>query len=183
MLPSVRESLLSQPVRKSIYDQIGRFPGINKSQVAKSLDLSYSHVDFHLERLKEHGLVVERPGETGPEILLFCEGDAHLWDDPQTRVLYGRSPKRNLALCITEEAGTTAVRLAKIVDRCPETVRHHLKTLTDYGLIQTVDLGHIIEYHPTERLLDWVETVGSTFPTPLEEGKVQAELVEPAGSL
>lgn len=162
-------SVLDQPVRAKIHDHVKRFPGSNKNQMATLLGISFSHLDFHLERLGERDLIVQRPGDRDQEVLLFCKEDIHLWEDPQTRVLFGQSPIRQVALRVAEDPGITVNELADVSGRALETVRYHLRTLRENKLVAQLQLGRHTEYHPEERLLDWVRTVGDASSSAFEE--------------
>lgn len=49
------------------------------------------------------------------------------------------------------------------------TVRYHLRTLKDHGLVDGHPTGRTHLYEPHEELESWAERVGSAFGRPWEE--------------
>lgn len=167
-LSSIQTSLLDDDVRSSIYTMVGERPGSNKNQLAKGLNIYHNHLDYHVSRLETHDLVVERPGGKG-DVIVFRTEDAHLWEDPKTRILYGRSPTRDVALYISQNPGTSSQEIADAHDASVNMARYHLRRLKDHDLLEMLNVGRRSEYHPAPALDEWVEGPGAGYLIPIEE--------------
>lgn len=165
---SAKEQLLHNETRRRIYDLITELPGLNKNLVAKGSGISLSLADFHITRMEEPGILVTKPAAKEGETLCFRAEDVHLWEDPQTRILYGRSPTRNVALYLAENPGTSTEEICEAVEVSDTTVRYHLRSLRHRCLACLQRLDRRVVYHPQDALLDWVEEVGNRFPKPWE---------------
>lgn len=170
----VRSALLRNPVRHRIVDQLARTPGLNKNQLRRELDVLPNLLDFHLERLAEHGLVVTRPGARDNEVLCFLETDEDLWDDEELRIMFGRESTRDIGLFIARNPGADTEAIAEAVGLSEVTVRHHLRTLRDHDMVQRTRLGRSFEYHPSELLDSWNELVGDAFAHRLDGPDAEA---------
>jgi predicted transcriptional regulator len=162
-LSEVQASLLRNRIRRSIVGQLDRTPGLNKNQLKKKLDLLPETLEFHLERLKEYDLVVTKPSAQDNEVLCFLERDEDLWEDEDTRILFGREMKRKVGLYVAEHPGASTAEIAEAVGLEAVTVRHHLKTLREHRVIRRIRLGRDFEYHPSDSLEDWIDQVGHNF--------------------
>lgn len=156
-------SLLRHPLRRQILKILRERPGLNKNQLAKRLDIYPNQVDFHLRRMEKGDLVEMRPSARDSEILCFRVGDAGLWEDERTRILFGRRPLRQVGLYLADHPGTSSQKIAGALDVSTVTVRHHIRTLLDHDLATRWRIGRRFEYHPTEPLEAWVDEVGSGF--------------------
>lgn len=165
-LSELQSALLRNPNRKAIVEQLGKTPGLNKNQLRKKLGLLPNLLDFHLDRLEEHGLVVMKDSAQEKETLCFLRSDEELWSDEETRIMFGRRSTRDIGLFIAENPGAETEEIADAVGLSEVTVRHHLRTLKEHGMIQRVRLGRSFEYHPSDVLEVWNERVGECFARP-----------------
>lgn len=159
-------SSLGHETRDRIRDLLIRMPGTNKNQIARRLGIYPSLRDYHLRRLLREGLVVTRPSDRGRETLCFWWEDAHLWQDPRTRILYGRQAPRRVALYIADHPGATTAEIAGALQRSPGTIRYHLGNLGASALVGQERDGRQVHYRPSDRLTSWVEEIGQGFPRP-----------------
>lgn len=160
--------LLDQPTRRRIVEELEKRPGLNKRRLCDHLDLYMSQVDQHVRRLQKAGIVVTRPSPREREVLVFRAEDEELWENERTRILYGRSPVRQVALYLAENPGAGSQEIADAMDLTAITVRHHLRTLRDHKLVATLQIGRSYEYHPSNELRAWAETTGEHFERPHE---------------
>lgn len=167
-LSGIESALLRNPTRKAIVDQLGRTPGLNKNQLRKKVDILPNLLDFHLDRLVEHGLVVTKSSAQEKETLCFLRSDEELWSDEETRIMFGRRPTREVGIYIAENPGADTEEIAEAVGLSKVTVRHHLRTLKEHDMIQRIRLGRSFEYHPSTLLEEWMERIGDAFPRPWE---------------
>jgi len=171
----IQRALLRNDLRKGIVEQLRKTPGLNKNQLRKKLDILPNLLEFHLKRLIENEVVVTKPSAQDQEVLCFLEDQEHLWDEEKTRILFGRRPTREIGLYIAAHPGASTSEIAEAVDLSDVTVRHHLRTLRDHGIIQGIRLGRRYEYHPSEELITWVNRVGSGYPTPWSDADPESE--------
>lgn len=173
-LSGIESALLRNPNRRAIVEQLGRTPGLNKNQLRKKLDILPNLLDFHLDRLVEHGLVVTKSSAQDKETLCFLRCDEELWSDEEARIMFGRRPTRDVGLYVAENAGADTKEIAEAVGLSEVTVRHHLRTLKEHDMIRRIRLGRSFEYHPSSLLEDWMDRVGDAFPRPWESSISEA---------
>lgn len=157
---------LSHERRQEIMDALSQTPGLNKNQISGRLGVDPNLVEFHLDRLETHDLVVQRPSAQGQETLCFRTEDAHLWEDEDTRILFGRRRTREIGLYLAEHHGASSDELAEAFDLTPVTIRYHLRTLGDHGLVEQLRFGRSVEYHAREKLEAWARDIGEPFERP-----------------
>lgn len=168
-LESVKESLLRSPVRKRILRQLRETPGLNRNQLCEKLGLSENNLRFHMERLEDRGLIEILPSIRDKEQLCFLTEDKHLWDDEDTRILFGRCSTRHIAIYIAQNPAASTSSIADAIGRKNVTVRHHLCKLEDRDLIERVRVGRAVEYHPTEPLTDWTDELADAYDCPWQQ--------------
>lgn len=166
----LEDELLDHPVRSGIVSLLERQPGLNKNQVSRRLDVHPSIMVFHLGRVVEAGLVEILPGSDRRERLCFLAEDAYLWEDERTRVLFGRSACRYVALYICENPGTSSAAIATAVRRSIEAVQHHLRTLLGEALIDRMRIGRKVLYEAERALSQWTRACGDGYRRPWEVG-------------
>lgn len=160
------EDLLVHPLRRRIVDLLDQRPGMNKNQVREELDVNRTVLEHHLDRLENEGIVITRSAARDREMLVFLSGDEELWRDERTRILFGREGSRNVGLYIAENPGVTTKQIAKALGLTRVTIRHHIRRLSEYGLLSRESEGRSVLYNPRERLRDWSEDLGAQFNAP-----------------
>lgn len=150
-------------------DLLDRCPGLNQHQVGERLDLEWTTITQHLERLSEARLVVVRAGDREGELLCFLARDELLWHDDHTRILYGRAATRRVALRLVDDPPAKAAEIAEDIGRSVRRVRDHLVRLRERELTIKVRSGNDVLYHPTGRLLAWADDVAEGYPRPWRE--------------
>lgn len=158
-----RRALLRHPVRCVIYELLKHRPGLNKNQVGDTLELYPNRLKFHMDRMIQAGLIETRSSPRGQEVVCFLAEDADLWEDEATRILFGRSPLRQVAMYLAEHPGATTGEIAEALDVTPVTVRHHLDNLLEHDLVDRFQIERHYEYHAGPKLDRWVDEVGDGF--------------------
>lgn len=153
-------ALLQNPIRAQILELLDETPGMNKHQLATALDAHMTVVDFHVQRLVESRLLETRSGHNGRETLCFTTHNAGLWENPSTRVLFGRGAVRQVAMFVTDHPGADAQSTAEALSLSIYTVRRHLRTLEEFALVQRIRVERQVIYHAAPQLVSWVEGVG-----------------------
>lgn len=158
-------SMLENPTRRRIVEHLRETPGLNKNQLRCRLGVLRNTLEFHVGRLEDQGLLVTKRAESN-EVLCFLAADEHLWEEEQTRVLFGRSSNRQVALFVEEHPGSSTEEIAGAVQLEPVTVLHHLKTLREHGLVQRIRKGNDVHYYPEPSLEAWVADFDESYLRP-----------------
>lgn len=153
------EALLRNPLRAEIMRLLDKTPGMNKHQLAMALDVHVNAVEFHVQRLSEAQLVETRPGWKGRETLCFTAENVALWENPATRVLFGRGPPREVARFLAEHPGADVQETAEALGISIHTVRRHLRTLESCDLVQRMRVDQQVIYHAEPELVSWLADV------------------------
>lgn len=151
---------LGHPRREVIYDALRTQPGLNLRQLMRATGLSAGVVRHHLGALEEQDVVHRFKGERDDEVLFFTDQDLDLWDLVEGRALYGHASRRRVALYVHEQPSSSAPGIGEGVGLDPHTVRGHLDTLIQHGLVVVSRDKRPREYAPTEALEAWVEAMG-----------------------
>jgi DNA-binding transcriptional ArsR family regulator len=162
----VQRSALRQPKRRAVFELVARTPGLNKNQVARRLGFPRTTTYHHIERLEAYDLLVLVDGAREYEVLCFHPEHEDLAEDDDTRLLYGQSPVRHVALYVIDDPGATTTDLVESMDNAPRTVQRHLSTLIEYGLVVRHRFEDGVEYHPSEVLEAWADEVGDRYRRP-----------------
>ncbi len=158
--------LLEHPTRRRIVDTLEIMPGMNKNQLRHELDVGLKVLDYHLTKMEDEGLVVRKPSAQDKEVLYFRPEDTDLWENPRTRIMFGRRPTRHVGLYLADHPGAGSNAIADALDLSVVTVRHHLRTLRDHDLIVSAKIGRSVEYHPLNELRAWAKELGDNFDKP-----------------
>lgn len=166
------DTLLENENRADLFDQVERTPGVNMSVAARRTGVPHSTARFHLQRLEQGGVIVTKDGQ-GNERVCFLKCHEHLWENPKTktRILFGGDAKRNVALFVAENPGSTLKEIADAIDCAPGTIRHHLKVLKDHGLVEALRIESADRFHPEPALVEWYREVGEGFERPWEQAE------------
>lgn len=159
------------PNRCELIRQLWKTPGLNVNQLRERLGVYRHTVEFHLEKLKERGLVVTYQRGKGAEILCFLARDSHLWEHEPTRILFGRASNRKIALYVSENPRARCREIAEAVGLQKVTVSHHLRALNAHGLVGYERTGNAVQYFPMPTLEAWVEDVGPCYRRPWKKGE------------
>ncbi len=154
---------LEQPIRRQIYQKIGKEPGINWNQLQRALGISTGVLMHHISRLEEEELIVRLGGDDEREILHFHADDASLAADESTRMLFGSGATRRVALLILETPGITPEALSDAIGIGVPGVQYHLRKLEGRGLVHERSNEGKEVYEPTRSLEAWAEDVGHAF--------------------
>lgn len=168
-LDAFQRALLRHETRRAIFELVARTPGLNKHQIAQRAGVGHKLADHHLDRLAAYELIELFESPRDNEVVCFHVDDAALWQDTATRILYGRTPCRQLALYIAANPGCTTDELCQALGKRPRTIQEHLATLRQWRLVRRVWLDRRAEYHPTDTLEAWAEAVGHRYPDPENE--------------
>lgn len=159
-----RSAILRNNHRVQILECLRCRPGMNLRQLGRALGLGVTSVQFHIGRLENHGLVATRTSEKGRETLCFRPDDVSLWDRPETRILFGRGPARDLAVHLAENPMTNVAAAAEAIGVSVYTVRRHIRVLEEHDLVERLRVNRDVLYHAEPELEEWVEEIQGRCP-------------------
>jgi hypothetical protein len=110
--------------------------------------------------------VLRRDSPRQGERVHFLEKNIALWSAEETRILYGRSATRTIALLVANSQGATAKAIGDACEKDVSTARYHLNILRDRDLVRRLRFGHSVEYIPLGLLRDWMAAVGDRYSLP-----------------
>lgn len=157
------------PIRDRIIEILGRFPGLHKRGIRGPLGIGAGELEHHLAKLEKAGELVTRTGDGINQTVCFLAQDAHLWDDEDTRLLWGRHLTRPVAAYVTEHPGCTSLGVAEAVDRSLRAARHHLRKLQRSNLVIPSRSGNRVGYEPVKKLVMWMLEHGDTINRPWDQ--------------
>lgn len=160
-LTPAQRDFLAHPLRRRIADLLAKQPGLNVSQVARALCIHLNLARFHLRRMAEVGLVELHESARRREVLCFLARDAHLWEGPATRLLFGGSAVRAVARHVAGNPGATTREVATATGLSFGAAHHHLKTLLERGLVTRFRMGPEYRHYPHAELVRWAASVPS----------------------
>jgi predicted transcriptional regulator len=145
------EGVLNQGTRAAVYAAIQESPGATLSAIADSVGVTKSTVKYHVDVLREAGLV-EAVEVGGALRVAPAEMDADL-------AAHTSAEPTGAVLEALAEAEPASVRtIAEATDRAPSTVSHHLSTLSDRGLVEREREGEAVLTRLTPETRDALST-------------------------
>lgn len=154
-----RSAILRNPHRRRILELLACRPGMNLRQLGRALGLSVTAVQFHIGRLERHGLVATRTGERRRETLCFKTEDVGLWENPETRPLFGQGTTRELAVYLASNPMASAAEVSEALDVSVYTVRRQIRTLEEHDLVHRLRVDREVLYHAASELEEWVDEI------------------------
>lgn len=154
------EDHLDLEIRQAIVEAARRRPGSNKSQLAEAVGEKRGTVAFHIDRLVEDGVLVTREAVRGRQVHCFVPEDMDLWRDERTRILFGNSALRAVAQYVLDHPAADTAQIAEAVGKAMGTIRAHLKTLRDNGLVARRRFDNQWHQRPLPPLKAWKAMAG-----------------------
>jgi DNA-binding transcriptional ArsR family regulator len=138
-----KRSLMMNPLRRAIYSELSRWPGLSSGDLARALKTSRANINWHLERLagarllsklKIGGRWAYQPTNllSDEELSMFC-----VLNDTMTRRVY---------LTIRKRPRVSQAELSKALDHSRQDLSWHLGKLSRASLITTILDGRFRRY-------------------------------------
>jgi DNA-binding transcriptional ArsR family regulator len=140
---SLKKSLMMNPLRRAIFAQLSRRPGLPSGEIAQNLKTSRANINWHLDKLVQaHLLSKVRVGGrwaylpanllSEEEVPLFC--------------VLGNAMTHKVYLTVRQRPGVSQDGLSKAVGLSRQDLSWHLGKLSRVGLITTVQDGRFRRY-------------------------------------
>jgi len=133
MVKLARDAVLELETRRRLYDVIHASPGLHFRELERRLGLAYGTLQYHLEFLKKHGLVVEE--KVGDYARFFPTGFRSIRERELLSLLRQKTV-RHLLLFLLEKQGVRNRDLAQRLKLSASTVSWHIGRLVASGAVE-----------------------------------------------
>lgn len=151
MSESEAQDALVSEKRRELMRLIREEPGLSISEAARRLDLYWTAVALHVDRLVSAGLV--RSMRVGRRRILV-PADAALDEAAFPEILCEPACAR-VAMAIVANPGMPVWELCELTGMTERAVYHHVKRLVDHGLARSAKPGSYAGLEPSPSLLIW----------------------------
>ena len=124
---------LKLETRKKVYDSILQFPGIHLRELQRRLEMPIGLLNFHLEYLLRHDLIVEKPERYYKRY--YAAGKFGTADKQVLSALRQQNPRRVVMFLLLHPNSTHKSILGEF-DLKPSTLSFYLKDLIEKGIIE-----------------------------------------------
>ena len=131
------EGVLDQPTRAAVYETVERDPGQSLSSIAATVGVTKSTVKYHVEVLREAGLV-DGTAVAGTFRVAPAEADVEL-----AAVMCADATAAVLEAVATHEPASVTT-VAEATDRAASTASHHLARLEKRGFVDRERSGEAV---------------------------------------
>jgi predicted transcriptional regulator len=156
----VRKNVLESGERRSLYENITKYPGVDLSRLTEMLRLNKETARYHLKMLavngKISGLIKQGIARYFP-----CREVISEFEKTVIHYLWIRTTKRILLLLI-ETPGLTRQAIAKELGIAGPSVTWQMQRLADDGLIEIRTEGRFVRYFLTPRSAEVLEFVNKS---------------------
>jgi DNA-binding transcriptional ArsR family regulator len=143
---SIKKSLLMNPLRRAIFTQLSRRPGLPSGEIARNLRASRANINWHLDKLvRAHLLSKVRVGGRWAYLPanLLSEEEVPLF------LVLGNAMTHMVYLTVRQRPGVSQDGLSKAVGLSRQDLSWHLGKLARARLITTVQDGRFRRYRPS----------------------------------
>lgn len=129
-----------QDVRRRVLEAVARFPGLHLREIAREVDVSASHAEYHLHALAKARLVSRTEEEAYVRFWptkATPVGNVPLLSEEERRMLrwLRRPAVLEILVRLAVDAPRTLTDLSRACGLAPSTGHHHLGRLADAGLV------------------------------------------------
>jgi len=129
---SPEEAALELPIRRKIYDEISRTPGIYFRDLQRRLGLPVGSLDYHLHYMEARGIVVSRQGERYNRY--YISGTT-FEEDRKIMSALRIGGRRRILMFLLLHPSSSAKDVANAVSLSVSTVSFHMKRLASLGIV------------------------------------------------
>ncbi len=137
---SPEEAALELPIRRKIYDEISRTPGIYFRDLQRRLGLPVGSLDYHLHYMEARGIVVSRQGERYNRY--YISGTT-FEEDRKIMSALRIGGRRRILMFLLLHPSSSAKDVANAVSLSVSTVSFHMKRLASLGIVLR-GAGHMV---------------------------------------
>lgn len=141
------DEVLDHPTRRRLVDLLEEDPGMTAADAARSLDVAYDTVRYHLRRLHESEEVTTR--RTDGKIRYFPNHGTYDRRSIDVLSVLASDVRRRIVRSIHDAEGLYAGEVAERVDIARSTASHHLDRLLEAGVLERDRHGNHIRYDVT----------------------------------
>ncbi|MHB1261883.1 MAG: ArsR family transcriptional regulator [Thermoplasmatota archaeon] len=128
------DPVLDLAMRRRLYAAVREYPGIHVRAVARHLDTSLALVEYHLDRLRAHGLVTVDKNDRYVRLYAQDAAAPGQEDRPALAVLRERLPLQ-VTLCLLDKGPTRHKDLADELAIGKSKLSFHLRKLEAAGVV------------------------------------------------
>ncbi|MBI4392718.1 MAG: hypothetical protein HY556_02835 [Euryarchaeota archaeon] len=148
------EGALEHTVRRRLYEQIRRAPGIRQAALAECLGIKRELVDYHARRLQEIGLIVVK--EFGRDKRFFENGGTHNEASQVFHAFMQSHRARQIIQFAYLRPGVDQRLLARLVGVHESTIKWHVDRLSAAAVLRVERLGRKKGIHVESAFADFV---------------------------
>lgn len=154
VMPPVRsrkkEEVLSNDGRRTVYEFVQDNPGVYLQQIADHLDMAFTSVRWHLQKLSDAGLVKSTKLK-GLVIYYSTERGIRSRREAVANALMDNDNSAAILEFVANNPGTHQRKIAQSLDLKRGTTRWHLSKLTSLDIIDKERNGQANSYRLTEK--------------------------------
>ena len=125
--------ILEIETRQQIYNYILKYPGRHIRDLSRQLDLPKSTLIYHLKYLKKHGFIEENLYENYTRYYALKQVDRY---HKEILNLFREEASRRVILYLAQNQFSTIDEISKNIHKHRSTVSHHLKKLSNAGILR-----------------------------------------------
>ncbi len=121
--------VLDLPIRRRIYDEISRRPGIHFAEIVRRMGTTRGNLSFHLSRLERAGSVCSQ----------WIRGRRRLFpagSEAGAQGLLVSQPQKRILELLRIAPGVSQSHIGEVLGVCASTVTYHIRLLRLIGLVE-----------------------------------------------
>jgi predicted transcriptional regulator len=142
---------LQLDIRRRLYALVQSYPGVHVREAARQLGTSMALVEYHLNLLREHGLVTVQKDDRYARLYPVDAPAPKPADREAVGLLRQRLPLR-ITLCLLDDGPQKHKDLAEALGLGKSTLSFHLRKLEAAGLVRKADDGSFAAKEPSRVL-------------------------------
>ncbi|VVB53603.1 Winged helix-turn-helix DNA-binding protein [uncultured archaeon] len=147
MLRLPKDEVLELDVRRKIYEEIVKSPGLHVRELQRRVNIAYGALQYHLSFLVKHNLVAE---EKGVEYSRFFPTEFKSIRERELMSLLRQESIRRILLHLLNTPAARNKELAEGVGLSPSTVSWHISKLTEVGAVVQENKGGDVLFRVSE---------------------------------
>jgi predicted transcriptional regulator len=157
-----KKDALDLEIRRGIYNHISKSPGLHERELARVLNIPLSTLDYHLNYIKQRGLVRAKPD--GRYTRYYITGNVGVREGKVISVLR-QNVTRKIIMFLLLNPRSSHRDVSNHIDLARSTTSFHLNKLIDLELINYVQIGREKKYSINEpdHISDLLITYKKTF--------------------
>ncbi|MCD6572706.1 MAG: winged helix-turn-helix transcriptional regulator [Thermoplasmata archaeon] len=134
----MNEDLLALETRRKIYTLIEEKPGLHKREIARTMGMSLSTIDYHLHYMEKKGLVEARTDGKYKRYFVKEKGGK---EDRRIFSMLRQEVPRRILLFLLAHPRAIHKEICEHIGKAPSTISFHMKKLVKEGLVEEISMG------------------------------------------